>query len=235
MTEHIVRAFSEELSTLGRKIAAMGGLAEQQFADAMTAIETRDVALAERAAESDRDINQMEHDIEAQAISMIARRQPMASDLREIIVAIKIASDLERIGDQAKNIARHVEPLCDDRTLSAMSGFMRMSRAAMTQLKDVLDAYSTRNADKAIAVWHADRDIDAIYVSLFRELLTYMMEDPRSIGTCTHLMFGAKDIERIGDHATNIAENVYFLVHGEPLAEQRRGRPEPATPIGDAS
>lgn len=223
MTEHIVRAFSTELTSLANKIAAMGGLAEQQFADAMKAIETRDTSLGDQVSASDHEVDEMEREIEAQAVSMIARRQPMASDLREIIVAIKIASDLERIGDQAKNIARRVEPLHDERLESAIAGFYRMSKATMAQVKNVLDAYSTRNTQKAIAVWYADRDIDAIYNSLFRELLTYMMEDPRNIGPCTHLLFGAKSIERIGDHATNIAENVYFLVEGEPLLEQRLG------------
>ena len=229
---HIVKAFSEELSSLGQKIATMGGLAERQLAEAIDAIENRDLVLAERAVAADAQIDALDHEIESQAILMIARRQPVASDLREIIVAVKIASDLERVGDLAKNIARRAERIIENRPQRASIGFNRMARAAMQQIKDVLDAYSTRNTEQALAVWRADEEIDAIYNSLFRELLTYMMEDPRNIGSCTHLLFGAKNLERVGDHATNIAEYVYYLVEGEPLTDTRhrrddteRGRP----------
>jgi phosphate transport system protein len=218
---HTVKAFSEELATLGQKIAAVGGLAERELADAVASIERRDLALAERTVRADLVIDEACREIESQAILMIARRQPVASDLREIIVAVKIATDLERVGDLAKNIARRAERIIDNHPQRAMSGFVRMSRQAMQQIKDVLDAYSSRDTKKALAVWRSDEEIDSIYNSLFRELLTYMMEDPRNIGSCTHLLFGAKNIERIGDHATNIAEDVYYLVEGEPLSESR--------------
>ena len=221
MNDHIVKAFSEELSVLGQKIATMGGLAERQLTMAVEAIEKRDLALAERAVHADAEIDALEHDIESQAILMIARRQPVASDLREIIVAVKISTDLERVGDLAKNIARRAERIIEHHPRRAIVGFVRMAHAAMQQIKDVLDAYSTRNTEQALVVWRNDEEIDAIYNSLFRELLTYMMEDPRNIGSCTHLLFGAKNIERVGDHATNIAENVYYLVTGEPLTDTR--------------
>ena len=221
MPEHTVKAFAEELDSLGQKIAVMGGLAERQLADAVASIEQVDLALAERTAAADAEIDALEHEIEAQAILMIARRQPMASDLREIMVAIKISTDLERVGDLAKNIARRAERIIEIHPQRAIAGFVRMARAAMQQIKDVLDAYSRRDTEIALKVWKADEEIDEAYNSLFRELLTYMMEDPRNIGSCTHLLFGAKNIERVGDHATNIAEMVYYLVEGEPLVDQR--------------
>jgi len=222
MSEHTVRAFSEELASLERHIAEMGGLAESQLADALDAIERHDLAQADRVVAGDARIDALEREIEALAITIIARRQPVASDLREIIAAIRISSDLERVGDLAKNIARRAERIIEHGPQRSLAGFSRMTRVAMAQIKDVLDAYSTRNADQALAVWRADEEVDAIYNSLFRELLTYMMEDPRNIGACTHLLFGAKNIERVGDHATNIAENVYYLVHGEPLPDRPR-------------
>ena len=233
MPEHTVKAFSEELDSLGQKIAAMGGLAERQLSDAVASIEQLDLALADRTAEADVEIDALEHEIEAQAILMIARRQPMASDLREIMVAVKISTDLERVGDLAKNIARRAERIIENHPQRAIAGFVRMARAAMQQIKDVLDAYSRRDTEMALKVWKADEEIDAAYNSLFRELLTYMMEDPRNIGSCTHLLLGAKNIERVGDHATNIAEMVYYLVEGEPLVDQRpkvdeTGREKPA-------
>jgi phosphate transport system protein len=145
----------------------------------------------------------------------------MALDLRQIMVSIRIASDLERIGDLAKNIAKRTHAIPEDHPRRIMTGLARMGRLALGQLKDVLDAYAERDEAKALAVWRNDEEIDALYNSIFRELLTYMMEDPRTIGVCTHLLFGAKNIERIGDHATNIAENIYYLVHGRPLKDER--------------
>jgi phosphate transport system protein len=221
VNDHIVKAFSEELASLGQKIATMGGLAERQLSDAVTSIERNDLVLAERTVKADVEIDAAEREIESLTILMIARRQPVASDLREIMVALKIANDLERIGDLAKNIARRAERIIENHPHRAISGFVRMSRAAMQQVNDVLVAYSSRDTEKALAVWKADEEIDELYNSLFRELLTYMMEDPRNIGSCTHLLFGAKNIERVGDHATNIAENVYYLVEGEPLFDDR--------------
>ena len=221
MSDHIVTAYDEELTDVGNKIAHMGGLAEEQLGRALDALKRQDIALADSVIASDKQIDDLERDLEEQAILLIAKRQPMAQDLREVMSAIRIASDLERTGDLAKNIAKRIHALSDDRPVRILSGLDHMGRETLEQLKHVLDAYSERNADKAVQVWQQDREIDAQYNSLFRELLTYMMEDPRNIGFCTHLLFAAKNIERIGDHATNIAENVYFLVHGETLEDER--------------
>lgn len=221
MTDHIVTAYDDELSDLTNKIAHMGGLAEEQLGRALDAMRRQDIDLAEQVIASDKSIDGLEREIEEQAILLIAKRQPMARDLREVMSAIRIASDLERIGDLAKNIAKRIHALTDDRPVRILSGLESMGRQALVQLKHVLDAHAERNPDKAKQVWLEDEEVDAKYNSLFRELLTYMMEDPRNIGICTHLLFAAKNIERIGDHATNIAENVYFLVHGVLLDDER--------------
>ena len=159
--------------------------------------------------------------VERQATQVIIKRQPMASDLRQIMVAIRIASDLERIGDLAKNVAKRTRALSDSIAPRAVTGVGRMGNLALQQLTGVLDAYARDDAEKAVEIWRSDEDIDTLYNSVFRELLTYMMEDPRTIGMATHLMFAAKNMERIGDHCTNIAENVYYVVHGRPLAGER--------------
>jgi phosphate transport system protein len=219
---HIVTSYEDELTALDVKVAHMGGLAEQLLGQAFASLATRDPALAERAIAGDRAIDRIERELEETAINMIARRQPMALDLRQIMTAIRIASDLERIGDLAKNTAKRALAVsAETPPKSLMGGMHHMVEQAMQQLKDVLDAYATRDAAKAVAVWNKDKQIDAMYNSVFRELLTYMMEDPRNIGVCTHLLFGAKNIERIGDHATNIAETVYYLVKGEKLPDER--------------
>ena len=219
---HIVRSYEEELRNLDAKIAQMGGLAEQQFAKAFDALEHRDPRLAEAVIATDVAIDRFERELEEISISMIARRQPMALDLRQIMTAMKIAADLERVGDLAKNTAKRALAISNEAPPKAvMFGLRNMVDTALQQLKDVLDAYSDRDPDKAVAVWLRDAKLDAMHTSLFRELLTYMMEDPRNIGLCTHLLFGAKNIERIGDHATNIAENVYYLVTGTNLTEER--------------
>jgi phosphate transport system protein len=219
---HIVKSYDAEFSELDRMTAQMGGLAEKLLADAYRALERRDPLLAEAAVGRDRAIDDLERQVQERAILMIAKRQPMANDLRHIMTVLRIASDLERVGDLAKNIAKralavagqsHPKPL--------MAGLGHMTDLAMRQLKDVLDALSTRDAEKALAVWRSDAGLDALYNSVFRELLTYMMEDPRNIGLCTHLLFGAKNLERIGDHTTNIAENVVFLVTGKALTDDR--------------
>lgn len=221
MPEHIVSAFEDELSSLEQKIAQMGGLAEAQLADAIDALSQRNLELAEQVIVSDRQIDALEVDVEEQVILMIARRQPMALDLRQIMAALKISSDLERIGDLAKNIAKRIQAMNEHPPRKILHGLVRMAELTLDQVKKVLDAYSQNDADAALEVWRHDEEIDNMYNSLFRELLTYMMEDPRIIGMCTHLLFGAKNIERIGDHATNIAENVYFLVKGEQIGDQR--------------
>jgi phosphate transport system protein len=219
--DHIVKSYDDDLALLKTRIAQMGGLAEEELADAIEALSRRNTALADRVIASDSRVDAIEQEIEDKAILLIAKRQPMARDLREIMVAIRIASDLERIGDLAKNIAKRVHAITERHPKRVMSGFSQMGRLAQEQLKNVLDSYAQRDAEKALEVWRSDSDIDAVYNSLFRELLTYMMEDPRTIGLCTHLLFGAKNMERIGDHATNIAENVYYMVQGQPIREER--------------
>jgi phosphate transport system protein len=221
MTDHTVRAFSEQLESLSSGIAQMGGLAEAQLADAVEAIARRDTKLAEGAIAGDPRIDGLQQQIEAQALKLLALRQPMAVDLRDTLAAIKIASELERIGDLAKNIAKRALVLNREPPIRLTQSLARMGRASLNQLKMVLDAYSDRDAKGAEAVWRNDGEIDEIYNSLFRELLTYMMEDPRTISLCTHLLFVAKNIERTGDHATNIAETVYHMVTGGHLAMDR--------------
>ena len=221
MSEHIVKAFTEQLETLATTVAQMGGRAEAQLADAVDAIAKRDTMLAERAISGDPEIDEMQQQIEDQALKLLALRQPMAVDLRETLAAIKIASELERIGDLAKNIAKRALVLNREPPIRLTQSLARMGRASLSQLKLVLDSYSDRDAEGAETVWRNDGEIDEIYNSLFRELLTYMMEDPRTIGLCTHLLFVAKNIERAGDHATNIAETVYHMVRGGHLSIDR--------------
>jgi phosphate transport system protein len=222
MTEHIVKAYDEELQRLKTTIAQMGGLAEEQLANAMDALSRRDTGLADQVIAADLRIDELEDAIEDRAVVVIAKRQPMANDLREILVAIRVASDLERIGDLAKNLAKRTLAIPETQPRNVISGLARMSMLAQEQLQRVLDAYARSDANLALEVWRADEEIDALYNSVFRELLTYMMEDPRTIGACTHLLFGAKNIERIGDHTTNIAENIYFQIHGRQIPEERQ-------------
>lgn len=217
MTEHTVKSFGEQLEALSALVAQMGGLAEAQFAAAIEAIARRDSTAAERAVGGDARIDEIQQEIEERALKLLALRQPMAVDLRETLAAIKTAAELERIGDLAKNIAKRAMVLNREPPIRLTQSLARMGKAAQNQLKQVLDAFSNRNAEEAEAVWNRDGEIDEIYNSLFRELLTYMMEDPRTITACTHLMFMAKNIERIGDHATNMAEVLHFVVAGTPL------------------
>src|SRR3984885_1224050 len=196
MTDHTVKSFGEQLEALSALVAQMGGLAEAQFAAAIEAIARRDSVAAERAIAGDPRIDELQQAIEDQALKLLSLRQPMAVDLREPLPAIKTAAELERIGDLAKNIAKRALVLNREPPIRLTQSLARMGKAAMGQLKQVLDAYSTRNADLAEAVWNQDGEIDEIYNSLFRELLTYMMEDPRTIGLCTHLLFVAKNIDR---------------------------------------
>jgi phosphate transport system protein len=215
MPGHIVTSYDTDLAALDQTVAEIGGHCERLLTNAFAALERRDPQRAASAVASDKAIDALERTLQDQAIRMIARRQPMANDLRHVMTVIKIASDLERIGDLAKNIAKRAIAVAHETPpKSLLTGLGHMTEQALGQLKDVLDAYAARDAAKAMAVWHDDARIDLLYNSLFREMLTYMMEDPRNIGVCTHLLFGAKNIERIGDHTTNIAENLHFLVHG---------------------
>jgi phosphate transport system protein len=221
-TDHTTKAFDSDLQEIMRKVAEMGGLAEKQIADAVQALLDRDAELAEHVIATDPTIDAMQQDIEEKAILTIARRQPMAVDLREIVGAMRVCNDLERIGDHAKHIGKRVVALGGDlypQTL--IRGVEHMAELVEAQIKQVLDAYASRNLQGALAVWKGDEEVDALCTSLFRELLTYMMEDPRNITFCMHLMFCAKDIERMGDHATNIAETVYFMIEGRPITDQR--------------
>jgi phosphate transport system protein len=200
----------------------MGGLAERQIVESVDALVRRDVALGARVVATDSEIDQLQRVIEERAVLTIARRQPMAVDLREIVGAMRVATDLERIGDLSKNIGKRVNALDSDfHPLKLIRGLEHMTDLVNTQVKAVLDAYAAHDLPSAMAVWKGDEEVDAICTSLFRELLTYMMEDPRNITFCIHLMFCAKNIERMGDHATNIAETVHYMVEGKPIADQR--------------
>jgi phosphate transport system protein len=220
--DHTTKAFDVDLQEITRKVAEMGGLAERQIVDAARALVERDADLAERVIATDPTIDAMQHDIEEKSILTIARRQPMAIDLREIIGAMRVCNDLERIGDHAKHIGKRVVALdLDMHPQKLIRGVEHMASLVEALLKRVLDAYASHDVAAALAVWNGDEEVDAICTSLFRELLTYMMEDPRNITFCMHLMFCAKDIERIGDHATNIAETVYYMIEGRPITDQR--------------
>jgi phosphate transport system protein len=220
--DHTAKAFDSDLQEIMRKVAEMGGLVEKQISDAAQALLERDTELAERVISTDPTIDAMQRDIEDKSILTIARRQPMAIDLREIVGAMRVCNDLERIGDHAKHIGKRVVALGGDlypQTL--IRGVEHMAELVLAQIKQVLDAYASRDLQGALAVWKGDEEVDALCTSLFRELLTYMLEDPRNITFCMHLMFCAKDIERMGDHATNIAETVYFIIEGRPITDQR--------------
>jgi phosphate transport system protein len=221
MSPHIVSAFDSDLQALHRKIAEMGGLAEELLSHALEAVKTRDVALAAEVVSRDAKLDAMEIELEEAAIRTLALRSPVARDLRETVAALKIASTLERIGDLSKSIARRAQYLARHRPVPVATAVARMGRQTLTQVTEVLDAYSSRDTALAAAVWRRDVEIDEIYNSLFRELITYMMEDPRTIGLCSQLMFVAKNLERIGDHTTFIAEMVYYSVEGEPLGDDR--------------
>jgi phosphate transport system protein len=223
MTErHIVSAYDEELQGVTRAVTQCGGLAEQLVSQSIVALTRLDTDIAQAVIEDDKKIDALQREIEAMAISLIARRQPVAADLREVVAAIRIANDLERVGDLAKNIAKRVIAIQGElHSQKIVHGVEHMAELALAQLKNVLDSYASRDVREADTVWARDQEIDALHTSLFRELLTYMMEDPRNITFCTHLLFCAKNIERIGDHATNIAETVHYLVTGEPLTEER--------------
>jgi phosphate transport system protein len=223
MPDHIAKAYDQDISALKTMLAEMGGLAEEQLDNAITALSKRDMILADKVILQDEKLDTLERQIEEKAILTIAKRQPMALDLREIIVTIRVSSDIERIGDLAKNTAKRTHAISEQLPRRLSSGLTRMGNMAQAQLKNVLDAYSRKDDDKAMAVWRSDEDLDALYNSIFRELLTYMMEDPRNISLCTHLLFGAKNLERIGDHTTNIAENIHYLIHGKTISE---GRPK---------
>jgi len=222
ITEHTAKAFDVDLQELGRMVAEMGGLAEKMVADSVDALARRDTQSAQQIVATDPRIDALQHEIEEKAVLTIARRQPMAVDLRDVVGALRVANDLERIGDLAKNIAKRVLALDGEfHPTKLLRGVEHMGALVLTQLKEVLDSYASHDLGKALAVWNGDEAVDSMCTSLFRELLTYMMEDPRNITFCIHLMFCAKNIERMGDHATNIAETVYYMIEGRAIVDQR--------------
>ncbi len=222
MPDHIVSSYDTDLEDLRRSISEMGGVAEKMMTDATEALVRRDTGLAQAVIVADKRLDTLQREIEERSVLLIARRQPLAIDLRETISSIRVSGDLERIGDLAKNIAKRVVAIADQpQPQKIVLGVQHMSDLVQEQLKDVLDAYGSRDIKAAHDVWERDGAIDALYNSLFRELLTYMMEDPRNISFCTHLLFCAKNVERIGDHTTNIAETIEYLVTGENPAGER--------------
>jgi phosphate transport system protein len=221
MVDHIVRAFTDELSSLTDEVMTMGGLAEAQLQDAVQALVRRDAVAAAEVVKRDLRLDEMQREIERRVLRMLALRKPVADDLRAVISSMKLAGELERVGDMAKSIARRSTKLTKTDEVQLSRSIERMCKSASQLLRAVLDAYSQRDAKAAINVWFQDESLDEHYNSIFRELITFMMEDPRTITTCTHLHFIAKNIERIGDHCTNMAEVVHFLVTGEDIVTSR--------------
>jgi phosphate transport system protein len=221
MTEHIVRAFTDELSDLNSTVSRMGGLVEKALADALASVSRRDGTLAQTVIAGDLEIDELQRSIERQIMRLLALRQPMARDLRETLSALKLAADLERIGDLAKNIAKRAIVIIEHEPAAVTRSIDRMGKLAAGLLKQVLDAFASHAVGEAVSVWLQDEELDAHYNSLFRELLTYMMEDPRQIGPGAHLLFIAKNLERIGDHCTNMGEVVHFLETGEDIVGNR--------------
>jgi phosphate transport system protein len=222
MTEHTARAFDADLRELSAKIGEMGRLDQKQIVEAMEALQRRDVTLAASIIVADDQVDALQRQIEEKAVVTIARRQPMGSDLREIVGALRISNDLERIGDLAENVAKRVVLIGDQLPINELVlQLERMKQAVLGQLVRVLESYERRDVAEALEVWRQDQAIDGLNSSMFREALTHMMEDPRNITFCTHLLFCAKNLERIGDHTTNVAETVYYIVEGRPFTEER--------------
>jgi len=222
MNEHTLKFFGEELQQLKAEVARMGGLVEAQVADAIRAVATRDVGLAQAVVGRDRRIDELQAEIEKKAIRLIALRQPVAQDLRRTVTAMKLSWSMERTGDQAKNIAKRALVIAESEPITPLTRSVeRMGKLVVARLKDALDAYSNLDLEQAMQVWQKDQEVDEHYNSLFRELLTYMMSDPRMIGACAQLLFIAKNLERIGDHATNVAEMLFYEATGEEIVGDR--------------
>jgi phosphate transport system protein len=219
--KHLVRSFDDDMTELTGRIARMGGIVEKQVSDAVAALVDRDVKLAETVIERDKTVDAMEEEIDQLVIRLLATRQPMAVDLRIIAMALKISNDLERTSDYASGIAKRAIRLAEQPQLKPFITIPRMAELCEEMLKDVLDAYVARDVEKAMEVWERDADVDAYYNSLFRELLTYIIEDPRRTQVCIGLLFIAKNLERIGDHATNVAEKIHYMMHGAQINRQR--------------
>ena len=223
LAQHIVKSFEQELKQLSDMLVEMGGMLENQLAAATNAVMQGDSASATIAMEQDPAIDALERDVEQLVIRMLALRQPMAGDLRQIVSSLKISSDLERIGDYAANVAKRSIVLNQFSLPFKLGGLSHLARLVQENLKLTIDVIGDHDPGRAIQIWRADQAVDDIYTAIFRELITYMMEDPRNITPCTHLLFVAKNLERIGDHTTNIAETVHYLATGEVLPE---GRPK---------
>lgn len=222
--EHIIKSYDGELTRLTGEIVRMGELSVSQLEAAIDVIDRRDERAAQRVVGNDEAIDQLEQEISHDVVRLLALRAPMAGDLRNVFAALRIAADIERIGDYAANVAKRSIPLSMVAPVAPTAGLNYLAELAAAEVRDVLLAYRDQDAEKAYQVWKDDAELDDAYTGYFRQLLTYMMEDPRNITPCTHLLFMAKNIERIGDHATNIAENVWFQVTGEPLNKQRTKR-----------
>ena len=225
--EHLVKSYDNELKKLRGMMTEMGGIVENQVALATQAILNRDTEAATKAVEEDPRVDALERDVEQFVIRMLALRQPMAADLRFIIASLKMTGDLERIGDYATNVAKRSIVLTQFNLPFPLAGLAHMAHLVQEQLKSIIDAVGASDVAKAVEVWRSDQMVDDTYNAIFRELITYMMEDPRNITPCTHLLFIAKNLERIGDHTTNVAETVYYAVRGEVLPDTR--------PKGDTS
>ena len=223
--KHTVRAFDEDLADLSGRIMAMGGIVERQLANAVHALAQGAAEGAARAIREDRGVDRIEEQVDERAVRVPATRQPMAVDLRTVVMALKISNDLERIGDYATNIAKRVKRINVHDPIKPFITIPLMAEICRAMVKDVLDAYVERDAQKALKVWSRDPEVDEYYDQLFRELVTYILEDPKLTGACVDLMFVAKNLERIGDHATNIAEKVYYMVHGDQLSRARSTAP----------
>ncbi len=232
IASHIVSSYEQELKRLRSLLADMGGLVENEVTLAMRAVLDRDGTSADRAIEQDIEVDGLERRIETFVIEMLARRQPVASDLREVVASLRVVAALERIGDYARNIAKRSLVLTDTGFPHRLSGLAHMARLVQENLRLVIDALAEGDAEKSEQVWRSDQAIDDIYTAIFRELITYMMEDPRNITPCAHLLFIAKNLERVGDHATNIAETVYFATTGENLPDARP-KSDPLAPDGE--
>ncbi|MSP20248.1 MAG: phosphate signaling complex protein PhoU [Alphaproteobacteria bacterium] len=226
MPQHIVKAFDEQLNSLDAKIAEMGGLAESMLADAIDALSKRDTELAAEVVAGDHKLDVLEDEVNYIAMRLLALRQPTAGDLRAVLAALKISSDLERAGDLAKNVAKRAITIAKAPPIAPVTGMVGLGALVQGRIKTAIDAFVARDAILAMDVWNSDEEVDQLHTSLFRELLTYMMEDPRNITACAHLLFIAKNIERIGDHVTNIAERIVFLVHGKAPERERHKEDE---------
>jgi phosphate transport system protein len=223
MTEHTVKAFDDDINALRALIAEMGGLTEDAIANAMKALVTRDLELAKRVVEGDKRIDELDARIEKLVVQTIALRAPLADDLREIIAVLKIAGIVERMADYAKNISKRVDIITSSSQVEPLSLLPSMAQIAREMVKGALDAFAARDPNKALQIIDRDRAVDDFYNAIFRTMVTFMMENPKMISESTHIMFIAKNLERIGDHATNIAEMVHYTVTGEKPAEREKG------------